>query len=240
MLSNEYFVVLGELVATQDREWFRANRDRIRTACEQPMRALLEAVLVEAESLGVALPMGDVKLFRLARDTRFSQGQPPYKEHVAGVIPLLVGSSASAMDVRAAPDAPAVMYLQIGLEERFSAAGIYGFPPAVLRRYRERVLDEATGRELVAIVAGLKADGYRIGGASQLKRAPAGVSPEHPRIELLRWKGLVAVFPDWRPGAELKPAFVRRLAEHIERTAALTAWLGACVAEAAEATEPAE
>ena len=70
-------------------------------------------------------------------------------------------------------------------------SGLYMPEPAQLQRYRTAVDDERTGTELESIVATLRRDGYDVGAHEVLKTAPRGYPKDHPRIELLRHKGIV-------------------------------------------------
>ena len=69
---------------------------------------------------------------------------------------------------------------------------------------------EALRAELETIVATLRAGGYEIGACEVLKTAPKGYPKDHPRIELLRFKGIV-MSTSWPVGAWLgtKKAKVR-------------------------------
>lgn len=77
-------------------------------------------------------------------------------------------------------------------------------PAAALRRYREAVEGES-GSQLADIVAALRAEGYQIIAHEVLKTAPRGVDKDHPRIDLLRHKG-IAMMKDWPVGAWLGTA----------------------------------
>ena len=54
--------------------------------------------------------------------------------------------------------------------------------------------DDRTGRACVRLVEKAKTDGIEISAHDTLKTAPKGYPKDHPRIELLRYKGLIA----WR------------------------------------------
>jgi uncharacterized protein (DUF2461 family) len=60
-----------------------------------------------------------------------------------------------------------------------------------IERYRAAVQDDALGAELVGLAEHLRADGLTIDG-DRLRTAPRGVSSDHPRIDLLRHRTLVA------------------------------------------------
>src|SRR5690606_19246057 len=89
------------------------------------------------------------------------------------------------------PSSVGGQYLQIGAEGLFLGVGSYQMAPEHLAAYRRAVLDERLGRQLAEIVAGLESVGYGVHGDA-LKRAPRGVEPDHPRVELLKRKGLFA------------------------------------------------
>ncbi len=74
--------------------------------------------------------------------------------------------------------------------------------PKTLARYREAVDTPKSGAELVAIVTDLRARGYDIMAHDVLKTAPKGFPIDHPRIELLRHKG-IAMMKTWPVGAWL-------------------------------------
>lgn len=70
------------------------------------------------------------------------------------------------------------------------AAGYYAMMKDQLERFREAVDSDRTGAEIEAIVTRL-ARKYRIGAIDELKTAPKGYPKDHPRIGLLRRKGLM-------------------------------------------------
>ena len=69
-----------------------------------------------------------------------------------------------------------------------------------LERFREAVDDDA-GEEVAEMCRRLAKKGYQLGAIDELKTAPTRATPkDHPRIEILRRKGLTA-FRSWEPGA---------------------------------------
>jgi hypothetical protein len=71
-----------------------------------------------------------------------------------------------------------------------AAGGHYMMEAPQLARFREAVAVDRSGRQLVAIVTGLRDQGYEIGG-QELKRVPAPHAHDHPRRDLLRHKRLI-------------------------------------------------
>jgi uncharacterized protein (DUF2461 family) len=87
--------------------------------------------------------------------------------------------------------------------------------PAALARYRAAVDDKKSGAELARIVAALHEGGYETMAHEVLKTAPRGYPKDHPRIELLRHKGIAMMktFPvgAWLGTAKAKDRVVTTL-----------------------------
>ncbi len=204
------------LAKNQNREWFAAHKADYEVGWSGPMAALLAEA---RESLDAAYPdfeLGPGKVFRLHRDVRFSADKSPYKTHVGGIVPL--GNTKFTVDMAAA------LYVQLGTES-FAAAGTYGMAPPALARYREAVLDETSGPELARIVSALEKKGFTLGSMDTLKKAPRGVPVDHPRVELLKRKGLVVMFPALEPGELVSRKVLATLVRHAKAAAPLVRWL---------------
>jgi uncharacterized protein (DUF2461 family) len=96
---------------------------------------------------------------------------------------------------------------------------------AQLERYRRAVDDETGGARLAGVVERLRAEGLEVGGGQALKGAPRGYPADHPRIGLLRWKGLIC-WRDWPVAPWLHTAKTRdRVAGFLRTAAPLQHWL---------------
>jgi uncharacterized protein (TIGR02453 family) len=144
---------------------------------EQSVKAPMEELLAE-----LADEFGTGRIFRPYRDTRFSKDKSPYKLTCAAHMP---GG-----------------YISFSADELFVGSGLYGPEPDMLARYRAAVADDVSGEQLVGIVTDLRADGYEVIAHDVLKTAPKGFPKDHPRIELLKYKG-IAVSKRWPVGAWL-------------------------------------
>ncbi len=166
----------AELEYNNERAWWLANQTRWRTVVREPFEALCDAL---AEEFG--LP----KVFRPNRDVRFSADKSPYKTHQGAV-------------VRTSPGVG--LYVQVSSGGLLTGSGWWSPEPSQLAAFREAVLDDESGEELVAIVDRLEADGVEVHG-DRLKTAPRGTDPAHPRIALLRHRTLLVSVdhgtPDW-------------------------------------------
>src|SRR4029077_20518617 len=84
----------------------------------------------------------------------------------------------------------AAYYVQISSEGLYVGSGYYHLAPDQLERYRAAVADAKSGRKLAAAVAGLRKNRYEVASRESLQRAPRGFPPDHPRVDLLRMKGM--------------------------------------------------
>lgn len=116
--------------------------------------------------------LGGGRLFRPNRDVRFSKDKSPYKLNCAAHL-----SNGG--------------YVSFSADGLFVGGGLYMPDAAALRRFRAAVDDDVSGAALASIVAALRRGGYEVGAPDVLKTAPRGFAPDHPRIDLLRHKGLV-------------------------------------------------
>ena len=167
------------LSVTQDRLWFAANRSSYETLWLQPMQSLLAALQPPLEKL--YRRKLSAKIFRLNRDVRFSKDKRPYKTNIAARIGFEGADGPMG--------GPVVLYLHLGLEE-WVGAGFYALEPEKLALLRKRVLAEKSGAALQKLLATAERNGLMLTAMEKLKRAPAGVPVDHPRIEILKHKGL--------------------------------------------------
>ena len=106
-----------------------------------------------------------------------------------------------------------------------AGAGMYAASSDQLERFRAAVDDDRSGRSLERIVTEVRAAGITLSGHDTLKTAPRGYTKDHPRIELLRYKGLVT-WQEW-PAADWldAPRAKDRVAEFFRHSAPLQGWL---------------
>jgi uncharacterized protein (TIGR02453 family) len=154
----------------------------------------------------LAAEFGEPKLFRPYRDIRFSRDKSPYKTHIG----VVVGGTG---------------YIQLSAEGLAAGAGMWQLSPEHLARYRQAVADDRRGGELEQIVAATQRDGVTVHGHGVLKSAPRGYPADHPRIVLLRYKGLTA-WQQWpvEPWLET-PAAKDRVISFLRTARPLCSWL---------------
>lgn len=166
----DVFAWFEGLERDNSRAYFAATRERYETE----IRGGLEAMLAElADTFG-----GEVSVFRQQRDLRFTPDKRPYKTRTYGIL---------------RPEAPATtaLYAELSAGGLYAGTGLYGMTRDQLERFRAAVDDERSGPALAEAVASAKDAGLEVAGAS-LRTAPRGFARDHPRIELLRRRALIA------------------------------------------------
>ena len=94
-----------------------------------------------------------------------------------------------------------------------------------LDRYRQAVGAERSGTDLEQVIAAVRKHDVEVHGRDALKSAPRGYAADHPRIELLRYKGLVA-WKEWPVEPWLATAAARqRITDFIVAAGPLNDWL---------------
>lgn len=168
-IPTDAMAFYAELAAAGfDKQWWAANKARYEASVREPLAALLDALEDE---------FGPARMFRPYRDTRFSADKTPYKDHQAGLVELSTGLG---------------YYLQVSADGLMTGGGIMHLSSEQLARYRAAV-EGAPGEQLAALVTSLRRKGFQIGG-DVMKTRPRGVPEDHPRVELLRHRSLIA----WR------------------------------------------
>ncbi len=197
----EFYEQLG---ADNSRSFWQANKGRFDEFVKQPMLELTETLE----------EFGPFHMFRPYNDVRFSKNKPPYK---------------TAQGAYGESEGGAGYYAQFSAEGLMVGAGYYAMAKDQLGRFREAIDGEATGEELVSLVAEAERRKYSISAIDSLKTAPRGYPKDHPRIELLRRKGLIAVKEFGAPKWIHTAGATKRVRETWTGVADLCAWLDAHV-----------
>lgn len=184
------------LEADNSKAYWHENKERYETLVRAPMEELIEELAPE---------FGEGKIFRPYRDMRFSSDKSPYKTNIGAVL----GEG----------------YVQLSAEGLGAGSGMWHMAPDQLHRYREAVSEDRPGAALEAIVVETRSAGLTVTGHEVLKTAPKGYPKDHPRIELLRNKGLIA-WRDWPPEAWLGTRKAKdRVVEFLRQSKPLNGWL---------------
>ena len=184
------------LAADNSKTYWTAHKQIYEAAVLRPMTELVEELAPE---------FGEAKIFRPYRDIRFSKDKTPYKTHIGA----LVGRG----------------YVQFSAQGLAAGYGMYGMAPDQLDRYRQAVAGDRTGGELEDAIVAIEKEGIGVSGRDVLKSAPRGYPADHPRIGLLRYKGIVA-WKEWPVEAWLETAAARdHVTGFLRATRPLSTWL---------------
>ena len=186
------FGFFRELAVNNNRKWFEAHKQDYLDYLQTPAVAFLVELGERLKSFvpGIAYDTrtnGAGSIMRIYRDIRFSKDKSPYKTHLG--INWWEGSGKGSPGFHFFIDADgAAMH-----------SGYHEFDKPMLDAFRQAAADDRTGRQFQQAISKLTKSGdYQVGG-EQLKRVPPGYDPEHPRGDLLRYKGLWVRSPHLRP-----------------------------------------
>lgn len=189
---------LRELEANNDRDWFKANRERYD-----------EFVVASAKALGEDLSdLGRPHLFRPWNDTRF-HAAPPIKEQVG----LAVGYEGAGG-----------YYVELSLDGLLIAAGLHNPAPDQVDRLRRAIDDGRSASALTRAIKAAEAAGLELN-EPDLIRGPRGYPADHPRMELLRRRRIVVArrhdLGKWIHG----PKAGARIREQLDAAKPVVNWL---------------
>jgi len=207
---------LRALKRNNRREWFEAHRGDYEQYVRQPMTAIVERLAVDLRAFApelIASPK--VSMFRIYRDTRFSDNKTPYKTHVAARFPT-----------RGLPrHEGAGVYFHVAPDGVWIGGGMYRPLPAELLAVRQHIASHL--RQFRAIV---EAPAFRrqFGAldGEKLTRVPRGFPADHPAAEYLKFK-------QWVGGADFpatlatRPGFYKTLLTVFRQVMPLTRFLNA-------------
>jgi uncharacterized protein (TIGR02453 family) len=185
------------LEADNTRAYWTDHKKEYEELVKGPMVELLAELADE---------FGAGKIFRPFRDVRFAKDKSPYKTAIGATLER--GG-----------------YVQFSAHGLAAGSGYYVMMPDQLEQYRRAVDDDKAGAKLEKLVADLRQGGAEVAAHDTLKTAPKGYPKDHPRIELLRHKGLIA-WRQWDVAAWMGTARAKqRVVDFLVAARPLCAWL---------------
>lgn len=169
---------LKRLKRNNRREWFQPRKEIFERSVKAPMTELVEALNREFVQWAPLYATDPKKaIFRIYRDTRFSNDKSPYKTHAAAVFGKrgIAGHSGG------------MFYFHVSGEGVLAAGGVHQPEPAMLLTLRQHIADchnqlheLMRDRKLRKLLGELQGE--------ELSRAPKGFDPDHPAIGLIKKK----------------------------------------------------
>ena len=190
MFTPETLRFLRALRRNNDREWFKARKDKYEQHVRAPMIAVIERLAGDFRSFAPEiLASPKTSLYRIYRDTRFSDNKTPLKIQV----------SASFRWKGLPKGEGAGLYLEVHPDWVWMGGGFWAPPAPQLVRIREHIAETFPEIERLASAKRFKAAFGKLDG-EKLTRVPRGYPKDHEAAEYLKFKQFLA-------GREFPPAF---------------------------------
>jgi uncharacterized protein (TIGR02453 family) len=172
---------LRALKRNNDREWFRARKDDYERHVRAPMTAVIEQLAADFKSIApelVASPK--TSLYRIYRDTRFSEDKTPLKTHAAAVFPWR----------GLARHEGAGLYFEVAPQWVWIGGGMYAPLPPQLVQVREHIA--STWPQIRRITTSRRFTTVTTLDGEKLTRVPRGFRSDHPAAEYLKHRQFLA------------------------------------------------
>jgi uncharacterized protein (TIGR02453 family) len=184
MLQKKTFDFLELLRKNNNREWF-AEHKHLYEEAKTDLFVMIAELIKEFSAIDPQYP-ADVEpkkaLMRIYRDVRFSKNKDPYKLNY-GI----------AFDVKGyGPHTPSY-YLHIQPGSCFFGVGFWQPESQILKLIREEI--DYNAAECLEIITSKDFNRiYKLSEEDKLKKAPKGYDVDHPQIELLKLKSIIAIY----------------------------------------------
>jgi len=205
------------------REWFNANKSVYEGELKEPMLAVIRHVTdAMLDFAPEHVRPAEKSIFRIYRDTRFSNDKRPYKDHIAA------WWTHTGLDKTSG----AGFYFHVSGKQVTIAAGAYMPEKDQLAAIRHWMLDNhAAFRKLIEKPAVRKT--FKEFEGNALTRPPKGFPADHPAMDLIRCRqwGLAATLP---VEIALQPGFASEVVRHFKLAAPVVAALNTPIAASLE------
>jgi len=201
VFTPETLKFLRALKRNNDREWFRARKDQYEAQVRAPMVALIERLAVDfARFAPEILASPKTSLYRIYRDTRFSDDKTPLKVQV----------SASFRWKGLPKGEGAGLYLEVHPQWVWMGGGFWAPPAPQLVKIREHIattypeIDRLTRAKTFTRVLGPMT-------GDKLSRVPRGFAKDQPAADYLKFKQFLGgreFPPEFATSAAFYPALI--------------------------------
>ncbi len=204
------------------REWFQPRKQIYDELVKAPMADLIRALTAEMMRFApdyVTEP--ENAIYRIYRDTRFSEDKTPYKTHVAAVFPRR----------GLAKHGGGGLYFSVSAKEIEVAGGVYMPGPEQLLAVRSHIAGHEAEFRKITGSRSLKSLMGELQG-EQLSRVPKGFACDHPAADLLRYKQWL-YWVMLEPGLATTPKLLPEVRKRFEVLMPLIEFLNAPLVRAA-------
>jgi uncharacterized protein (TIGR02453 family) len=181
---------LRALKRNNRREWFQPRKEQFDADVREPMLAMVERLADDLRSIAPEIVVDPkTAMYRIYRDTRFSENKTPYKTHVAAVFPWR----------GLAKHEGAGLYFHVSPDEVWMGGGMYSPQTAQLQAVREHIAGNVRRMRAIVESPGFRRHVGELEG-ERLQRVPHGFPKDHAAADYLKYRQFLA-------GRELPPAF---------------------------------
>jgi uncharacterized protein (TIGR02453 family) len=210
---------LRALKRHNDREWFRARKDRYEADVRHPMVTLIDRLAVDFRRFApdfVAEPK--VSLYRIYRDTRFGADKTPLKTHVSAHFPM-----------RGLPKGEGGgLYVEIAAGWVWMGGGLYMPSTPQLHAIRAHIAATHPRLHRLATSAAFRRTVGELTG-DRLTRVPRGYAKDHPAAHYLQFKQFLGG-REFEAGFATSRTFYRELLATFRAVAPVVRFLNASLA----------
>jgi uncharacterized protein (TIGR02453 family) len=202
MFSPRTLAFLRALKRNNNRDWFRARKDEYDRHVRAPMIAVIERLAADFRSFAPELEASPKKcLYRIYRDTRFSDDKTPLKIQAAASFrwkTLPRGESAG-------------LYLEVHPRWVWMGGGFYAPDSSHLVRIRQHISDTHPELENLIRARAFRRELGTLDG-ERLTRIPRGFLKDDPAAEYLKYRNFLAgreFPPEFATTSDFYPTLVR-------------------------------
>lgn len=210
---------LKNLEANNNREWFQANKQSYQDDYLAPAQTFIEELGSQLKSVFPRINadprVTGGSMMRIYRDVRFSKDKTPYNTRMR--MTFWEGKGKKTEE-------PGFFF---GFNHTGGAiyGGLHMFPKPILHNFQQAIDNKQSAEQFEAALAEIRKSGnYEIDG-DQYKRIPKGYDPEHPRGDLLRYKGIFVKTPSISPAVLSSSDLIDVCLQHCKNMAPLHKWL---------------
>jgi uncharacterized protein (TIGR02453 family) len=180
--SPKALACLRALKRNNDREWFKAHKEEYERLLRAPMIALIERLAVDFRAFAPDLAASPkASLYRIYRDTRFSDDKTPLKTHVSAVFPHRdLGKHRGAG-----------LYLEVTPGWVWVGGGMYAPDTSDLHAEREHIAANLGRLRAIVESPSFRRAVGRLDG-NRLQRVPRGFDKDHEAADYLRFRQFLA------------------------------------------------
>jgi len=197
-----------DLANNNNKEWFTAHKqdyaDYIQTPAQEFVIAFGPELRKISSSIEFAPSSSRGSIMRIYRDLRFSKDKTPYKTHLG--ITFWDGKHSKLENPG--------YFFHMDSESAYLYGGLHMFSKPILEAYRQAVVHDKLGPKIQSAIDSVASSNEYTVDGEKYKRVPRGFEPDHPRADLLLYKGIWSRSPELSATELTSPAMLALCVRH--------------------------